>query len=99
MLAERAEDKEKFEAQAQEKKPPLLFAPAIFIDDDGQACYYWGQLYSHGVKMNPDMERGKPTSLGAGKPFGPGERIMGYQACDLKGGVYIDADPDGSAVS
>ena len=68
MLAERAEDKEKFEAQAQEKKPPLLFAPAIFIDDDGQACYYWGQLYSHGVKMNPDMERGKPTSLGAGKP-------------------------------
>lgn len=261
MLAERAGDKEKFEAQAQEKKPPLLFAPdaaykngkyylyfcmnddsegvavserpqgpfenpvqlpcggidpAIFIDDDGQAYYYWGQLYSHGVKMNPDMvsfdrerivddlvteeehffhegssmrkigdtyyyvyadmERGKPTALGyatgksplgpfiyrgiiidndgcdpqswnnhgsiecfngqwyvfyhrcsrgkqmyrrlcaepitilpdgtipevkmtsqgAGQPFGPGERIMGYQACGLKGGVYIDADPDGS---
>ena len=29
--------------------------PAIFIDDDGQAYYYWGQLYSHGVKLNPDM--------------------------------------------
>ena len=25
--------------------------PAIFIDDDGSAYYYWGQLFSHGVKM------------------------------------------------
>ena len=185
--------------------------PAIFIDDDGQAYYYWGQLFSHGVKLNPDlisfdpkavvndlvteeehcfhegssmrkigdtyyyiyadMERGKPTSLGystgksplgpfeyrgiivdndgcdpaswnnhgsiecvngqwyvfyhrcsrgvqqhrrlciepitvnpdgtinevkmtsqgAGEPFAPGESIMGYQACGLKGGLYIDA--------
>lgn len=186
--------------------------PAIFIDDDGQAYYYWGQLFSHGVKLNPDMmsfdrdqiiddlvteeehffhegssmrkigdtyyyvyadmERGKPTSLGyatskspmgpfeyqgiiidndgcdpeswnnhgsiecvngtwyvfyhrcsrgtqqhrrlciepieitsdgkipevlmtsqgAGKPFGPDEKIMGYQACGLKGTVYIGTD-------
>lgn len=29
--------------------------PAIFIDDDGQAYYYWGQLFSHGVPMNEDM--------------------------------------------
>lgn len=29
--------------------------PAIFIDDDGQAYYYWGQLFSHGVKLNEDM--------------------------------------------
>ncbi len=29
--------------------------PAIFIDEDGQAYYYWGQLFSHGVKLNPDM--------------------------------------------
>ena len=29
--------------------------PAIFIDDDGQAYYYWGQLFSHGVKMNENM--------------------------------------------
>lgn len=28
--------------------------PAIFIDDDGQVYYYWGQLFSHGVKMNED---------------------------------------------
>lgn len=186
--------------------------PAVFIDDDGQAYYYWGQLYSHGVRLNPDMvsfdregivdnlvteeehffhegssmrkigdtyyyvyadmERGKPTALGyatgqsplgpftyrgiivdndgcdreswnnhgsiecvngqwyvfyhrasrgsqrhrrlciepiqinedgsidevkmtsqgAGEPFGPGELIMGYQACGLSGNVCIDAD-------
>lgn len=188
--------------------------PAIFIDDDGQAYYYWGQLFSHGVKMNKDMvsfeqndivddlvteeehyfhegssmrkigdtyyyvyadmERGKPTSLGyatsrsplgpfqykgiiidndgcdpaswnnhgsieqingrwyvfyhrcsrgcqryrrlciepinvlpdgtipevkmtsqgIGEPFAPGESIMGYQACGLRGSIYIDVDEE-----
>jgi len=29
--------------------------PAIFIDEDGQAYFYWGQLFSHGVKMNADL--------------------------------------------
>ena len=29
--------------------------PAIFIDSDGAAYYYWGQLFSHGVKLNDDM--------------------------------------------
>ena len=29
--------------------------PAIFIDDDGQAYYYWGQLFSHGAKLADDM--------------------------------------------
>lgn len=29
--------------------------PAIFIDDDGEAYYYWGQFRSHGVKLNKDM--------------------------------------------
>lgn len=29
--------------------------PAVFVDDDGQAYYYWGQVYSHGVKLNEDM--------------------------------------------
>lgn len=29
--------------------------PAIFVDEDGQAYYYWGQLISHGVKLNSDM--------------------------------------------
>ena len=185
--------------------------PAVFIDDDGQAYYYWGQLSSHGVKLHEDMisfqgevadnlvteerhffhegssmrkigdtyyyvyadmERGKPTSLGyatgksplgpftyrgiivdndncdpaswnnhgsieqvngqwyvfyhrcsrgrkeyrrlciekieilpdgripevkmtsqgVGEPFAPWEKIMGYQACEVHGGCYIDAD-------
>ncbi len=30
--------------------------PAVFIDEDGQAYFYWGQLFSHGVKLNPDMK-------------------------------------------
>ncbi len=29
--------------------------PAVFIDDDGQAYLYWGQLFSHGVKLGTDM--------------------------------------------
>ena len=29
--------------------------PAIFVDDDGQAYYYWGQFSSMGAKLNPDM--------------------------------------------
>lgn len=33
----------------------------------------------------------KMTSQGAGEPFSPGERIMGYQACELSGTLYIDA--------
>ena len=31
----------------------------------------------------------KMTSQGVGMPFAPGEKIMGYQACQLKGTVYI----------
>lgn len=34
--------------------------PAIFIDDDGSIYYYWGQLFSHGVKMDDmvSLDRG-----------------------------------------
>ncbi len=99
--------------------------PAVFIDEDGQAYLYWGQLFSHGVRLNPDlvsfdrenivddlvtetehyfhegssmrkiggsyyylyadMERGKPTSLGYStgpSPLGP----FTYQ------GIIIDND-------
>ena len=189
--------------------------PAIFIDDNGQAYYYWGQVHANGVKLNPDMvsfdekevvsdllteeehhfhegtsvrkigdtyycvfadvERGRPTALGyatgrsplgpftyrgiiidnvqcdpaswnnhgsiecfngqwyvfyhrssrgteqnrrlciepieilpdgtipevkmtsqgAGMPFKPGEDIMGYQACELKGSIYIAPEENG----
>ncbi len=37
--------------------------PAIFIDDDGQAYYYWGQLFSHGVKLNEDMISFDPSQI------------------------------------
>lgn len=36
--------------------------PAVFIDDDGQAYYYWGQLFSHGVKLQKDMVSFEPES-------------------------------------
>jgi len=29
--------------------------PSIFVDDDGQAYYFWGQFRLMGAKMNPDM--------------------------------------------
>ena len=34
------------------------------------------------------------TSQGVGDPFAPGETIMGYQACEVHGGCYIDTDPE-----
>lgn len=37
--------------------------PAVFIDDDGQAYYYWGQLFSHGVKLNEDMISFNPDDI------------------------------------
>ena len=29
--------------------------PAVFVDDDGKAYYYWGQIHSRGVCLNEDM--------------------------------------------
>ena len=29
--------------------------PAIFVDDDGQAYYLWGQFSLNGARLNPDM--------------------------------------------
>lgn len=29
--------------------------PAVFVDTDGQAYYFWGQFALHGAKLNPDM--------------------------------------------
>ena len=37
--------------------------PAIFVDHDGQAYYYWGQLFSHGVKLNADMVSFDPAQI------------------------------------
>lgn len=35
---------------------PTQIDPAVFVDDDGQAYYYWGQFSAKGALMNPDME-------------------------------------------
>lgn len=29
--------------------------PAVFVDDDGQAYYYWGQFKANAVRLNTDM--------------------------------------------
>ncbi len=36
--------------------------PAIFVDDDGSAYYYWGQFHARGVKLNPDMTSFDPKT-------------------------------------
>ena len=36
--------------------------PAVFIDDDGQAYYYWGQFAANGAKLAPDMTAFVPGS-------------------------------------
>lgn len=35
---------------------PDQIDPCIFVDDDGQAYYFWGQFSAKGAKMNPDMK-------------------------------------------
>lgn len=35
---------------------PQQIDPNIFIDDDSQAYYFWGQFSAKGAKMNPDMK-------------------------------------------
>ena len=37
------------------KLPVNGIDPAVFIDDDGQAYYYWGQFSACGAKLNKDM--------------------------------------------
>lgn len=37
--------------------------PAIFIDDDGQAYYYWGQFKLRGGRLNEDMKTLDPDSI------------------------------------
>ena len=29
--------------------------PAVFVDDDGSAYYYWGQFTAYAARLNPDM--------------------------------------------
>lgn len=44
-----------------ENPRPIAYAdkngidPAVFVDDDGEAYYYWGQFELHGAKLKPNM--------------------------------------------
>ena len=42
---------------------PSGIDPAVFIDDDGQAYYFWGQFSAKGAKMNPDMKSIDPSTI------------------------------------
>ena len=42
--------------QAVQIEGPRQIDPNIFIDDDGQAYYFWGQFSAKGARMNPDMK-------------------------------------------
>ena len=35
--------------------PHNAIDPAVFVDEDGQAYYFWGQFDLHGAKLNSDM--------------------------------------------
>lgn len=48
------------------------------------------------IEILPDgsIPEVKMTSQGVGAPFAPGEKIMGYQACEVHGGCYIDVNEE-----
>ena len=46
------------------------------------------------IEADGSIPEVKMTSQGPGAPFGPGEAIMGFQACQLTGKAYIDVDPE-----
>lgn len=35
---------------------PTQIDPAVFVDDDGQAYYFWGQFSGRGARMTPDRK-------------------------------------------
>ena len=42
---------------------PKQIDPNVFIDDDGQAYYFWGQFAAKGARMNADMKTLDWTSM------------------------------------
>jgi len=37
--------------------------PCVFVDDDGQAYYFWGQFSAKGAKLNPDGVSIDPSTI------------------------------------
>lgn len=43
--------------------PATGIDPSVFVDDDGQAYYYWGQLSAKGVRLDPSMTSFDPDDV------------------------------------
>lgn len=65
----------------------------VFYHRSSRNTKVFRRLCIEPITVNEDgsIDEVKMTSQGPGEPFGPGEVIMGYQACGLKGNLYIDA--------
>ncbi|MFC3928546.1 family 43 glycosylhydrolase [Streptococcus caprae] len=66
----------------------------VFYHRSSRNSQRYRRLCIEPITINPDgsIDEVKMTSQGLGKPFAPGERIYGYQACELEGQAYIDVD-------
>ena len=67
----------------------------VFYHRSSRNTQLFRRLCAEPIAIAPDgsIAEVKMTSQGPGTPFGPGEKLMGWQACQLTGRAYIDADP------
>lgn len=66
----------------------------VFYHRCSRGVQQYRRLCIEPIKINSDgsIDEVKMTSQGPGEPFAPGEKIMGYQACGVKGGCFIGCD-------
>lgn len=66
----------------------------VFYHRCSRGTERYRRLCAEKIEIRPDgtIPEVKMTSQGLGEPFAPGEAIMGYQACEVHGGCYIDVD-------
>ena len=66
----------------------------VFYHRCSRGVQQYRRLCIEPITINEDgsIDEVKMTSQGVGKPFGPGEKIMGYQACELQGKAFFDTD-------
>ena len=66
----------------------------VFYHRCSRNTQFYRRLCVEPITINPDgsIDEVKMTSQGPGKPFAPGEKLMGWQACGLTGSCWIDAD-------
>ena len=66
----------------------------VFYHRCSQGMQQHRRLCIEKIHINEDgtINEVKMTSQGIGDPFAPGEKIMGYRACGVKGSCYIGLD-------